>query len=234
MSKIRIYLEKEIIKGQKILLDHNHIHYLKNVMRKKSEEKIFVFNQNSEWECKLNFYNEKTLTPINYVRKKNMLPDIWLYFGIVKIKNVNTLIEKTSEIGVKKIVPIFTEFSSKINLKINRLKKISIEAIEQSNSISLPEISEVQTLKNVLEEWDENRIIFFCDEKGGNRIFETQLMLKKFKKIAIFIGPIGGWSSSDRKLFKNKKVFKISLGDNILKADTAAIYSLSCVRALLK
>ena len=59
-------------------------------------------------------------------------------------------------------------------------------------------------------------------------------MLKKFKKIAIFIGPIGGWSSSDRKLFKNKKVFKISLGDNILKADTAAIYSLSCVRALLK
>ena len=73
MSKIRIYLEKEIIKGQKILLDHNHIHYLKNVMRKKSEEKIFVFNQDSEWECKLNFYNEKTLTPINYVRKKNMI-----------------------------------------------------------------------------------------------------------------------------------------------------------------
>ena len=102
-----------------------------------------------------------------------------------------------------------TEFSSKINLKINRLKKISIEAIEQSNSISLPEISEVQTLKNVLEEWDENRIIFFCDEKGGNRIFESQLKLKKFKKIAIFVGPIGGWSSSDRELFKNKKFSKL-------------------------
>ncbi len=234
MPKIRIYLEKEIIKGRKILLDQNHIHYLKNVMRKKSEEKIFVFNKNSEWECKLNFYNEKTLTPIHYVRNKNMLPDIWLYFGIVKTKNVNILVEKISEIGVKKIIPIFTEFSPKINLKVNRLKKISIEAVEQSNSISLPEISEVKTLKKVLEEWDENRIIFFCDEKGGNSIFELQLQPKKLKKIAIFIGPIAGWSHSDRKLFKNKKVFNISLGDNILKADTAAIYSLSCVRALIK
>ena len=170
MPKIRIYLETEIIKGQKILLDHNQIHYLKNVMRKKNGEKIFVFNQNSEWECKLNFKSEQSLTAINYVRQKNKLPDIWLYFGIVKIKNINTLIEKTSEIGVKKIIPILTEFSSRINLKVNRLKKISIEAVEQSNSISLPEFCENQTLKNVLDEWDENRIIFFCDEKGGNPI----------------------------------------------------------------
>ena len=87
MPKIRIYLETEIIKGQKILLEHNQIHYLKNVMRKKNGEKIFVFNQNSEWECKLNFKSEQSLTAINYVRQKNKLPDIWLYFGIVKIKN---------------------------------------------------------------------------------------------------------------------------------------------------
>ena len=99
-----------------------------------------------------------------------------------------------------------TEFSSKIYPKINRLK-ISIEAIEQSNSISLPEISEVQTLKDVLEEWDENRIIFFCDEKGGNPIFESQLKLKKFKNCH-FCWPDCGWSS-DRNYLVPKKFSKL-------------------------
>ena len=130
---------------------------------------------------------------------------------------MNNLVEKISEIGVKKIVPMFTRVFVQNKININRLKKISIEAVEQSDSLSLPEISDPVSLKNVLEEWDENRIIFLCDEKGGNQILSAKKIIKKFKKFAIFIGPIGGWSFADRKLFKNKKVFKISLGDNISK-----------------
>ena len=114
------------------------------------------------------------------------------------------------------------------------MRKISIEAIEQNNSISLPQISENQTLKDTLKNWDKDRLILFCDEKGGNTILNSKSHLNKYRKIAIFIGPVGGWSTLDKRLFGDKRVCKISLGENILKADTAAIYALSCVRALMK
>ena len=82
-----------------------------------------------------------------------------------------------------------------------------------------------------MKNWDSERLILFCDEKRkGQRILN--LPLKK-KKIAIFIGPVGGWSSEDKNLFKNKNFYEIELGPNILKADTASIVALSAVRNLL-
>lgn len=233
MSKIRIYLEKEIIKGEKILLDNPQIHYLKNVMRKREGDKILAFDKNSEWNCEIKCKKKFTLLPLQLTRQKDIVPDIWLCFGIVKSKNINTLIEKVSEIGIKKIIPIFTEFSMKFN-KIDRLRKISTEAVEQSNSISIPEITEVKILIDLMKDWDEERLIIFCDEKGGDSILKSNKMFKKFKKFAIFIGPVGGWSVHDKNIIKKEKIFRVSLGKNILKADTAAIYSLSCLRALME
>ena len=90
------------------------------------------------------------------------------------------------------------------------------------------------SLPELLEDWDNERIIFLCDETGGNQILSAKKIIKEYKKFAIFIGPVGGWSFADREHFKDKKIYKISLGKNILKADTAAIYSLSCVRAMLE
>ena len=234
MSKIRIYSENKIIKGQIILPHKHHIHYLKNVMRKKKDEKIFLFDKNSEWVCKINCKKKFNLLPLKLIRQKNLIPDIWICFGIVKTKNINNLIEKVSEIGVKKIVRMFTEFSMKLNNKIERLRKISIEAVEQSNAITIPEISEIKPLADLLREWDKERLIIFCDEKGGYPILSANKLFKKFKKIAIFIGPVGGWSISDKNIIYEQEIFRVSLGNNILKADTAAIYSLSCLRALME
>ena len=129
---------------------------------------------------------------------------------------------------------MYSEFSSRIRININRLKKISIEAVEQSDSLYLPEISHPVFLNELLENWDKERVIFLCDEMGGKQILSAKKIIKEHKKFAIFVGPIGGWSLSDRNLFKDKKIHKLSLGRNILKADTAAIYSLSCMRALLE
>ncbi len=233
MSKIRIYLEKKIIKGEKILLDIPQIHYLKNVMRKREGDEILVFDKNSEWNCEIKCKKKFTLLPLQLTRQKDIVPDIWLCFGIVKSRNINTLIEKVSEIGIKKIIPIFTEFSMKLN-KIDRLRRISTESVEQSNSISIPEITEVKLLIDLMKDWDEERLIIFCDEQGGNSILKSNKVFKKFKKFAIFIGPVGGWSIKDKNIIEQEKIFRVSLGKNILKADTAAIYSLSCLRALME
>ena len=121
---------------------------------------------------------------------------------------MNNLVEKISEIGVKKIVPMFSEFSSRIQININRFKKISIEAVEQSDSLSLPEISHPVSLPELLEDWDNERIIFLCDELGGNQILSAKKIIKEYKKFAIFIGPVGGWSLADREHFKDKKLTK--------------------------
>ena len=112
-------------------------------------------------------------------------------------------------------------------LNYERLKKISIEAVEQSNSLNLPIICKSKNIEDVLNDWEEDRLIIFCDEKKGIDISEINREEFMFKKIAIFIGPIGGWSDEDRKLINKKDNLRINFGSNIMKADTAAIFCLS-------
>lgn len=234
MSRIRIYLENQIIKDEKILISKNQLHYLKNVMRRKKGDKIIMFDGDEEWEGILNSDKNYYLKPTKLLRRKKIIWDLWVCFGLVKNRNIDNLVEKVTEIGITKIIPLNTEFSEKKIVRVDRLIKISKEASEQSNSINIPYIKEVTEINDLLKNWDKERLICFCDEKGGKPILEIEPILKSFKKIAIFIGPVGGWSDADRKPFQSLQTFRANLGDNILKADTAAVYALSCLKALLR
>ena len=236
MTKIRIFIEKNIRTESEIVLSKSQSHYLKNVMRKKEEEKIFIFNSyDGEWLAKLRYVNkELRLIPTNQTRKatESFHVDIWICFGVIKPRNIGYLIEKTTEIGVNNFFPLKTEFSENIKLNYSRLNKIAIEATEQSENINVPKIDEVTKLKDFFTKIDSDRKIIICDEKKKNNSIMKILEKNKFKKLAIFIGPVGGWSKNDMKEFLNQKeVFFISLGNSLLKADTAAIYALSCIRA---
>ncbi len=230
MPKIRLYLNKKISNEDKIELSNEQIHYLKNVMRKKKNDEIIIFNNQEEWLAEIDIIENLILIPKKIIRKKSNNYNIWIYFGLIKNRNLNFLIEKVSEIGVNKIIPIQTDYSENITLKNDRLKKIIIEATEQSDSLLLPNLEDCKTLKSVLSSWDKERLIIFCDEKlRVNKTFK----LKKSQKIAIFIGPVGGWSLKERELFENINHYKISLGENILKVDTAAIVALTKIKGLL-
>ena len=236
MTKIRIFIEKNIRTESEIVLSKSQSHYLKNVMRKKEEEKIFIFNSyDGEWLAKVRYVNkELKLIPTNQTRKATKCShlDIWICFGVIKPRNIGYLIEKTTEIGVNNFFPLKTEFSENIKLNYSRLNKIAIEATEQSENINVPKIDEVTKLKDFFTKIDSDRKIIMCDEKKKNNSIMKILGKNKFKKLAIFIGPVGGWSKNDMKEFLNQKeVFFISLGNSVLKADTAAIYALSCIRA---
>ena len=236
MTKIRIFIEKNIRTESEIVLSKSQSHYLKNVMRKKEEEKIFIFNSyDGEWLAKVRYVNkELKLIPTNQTRKATKCShlDIWICFGVIKPRNIGYLIEKTTEIGVNNFFPLKTEFSENIKLNYSRLNKIAIEATEQSENINVPKIDEVTKLKDFFTKIDSDRKIIMCDEKKKNNSIMKILEKNKFKKLAIFIGPVGGWSKNDMKEFLNQKeVFFISLGNSLLKADTAAIYALSCIRA---
>ena len=225
MPRIRLYLKKKFSKDEKIELSSHDFHYLKNVMRKKEHDQILIFNDSEEWFAKI--LSENYLQPLKFSRKKINKENIWIYFSLIKKRNIDYLIEKVSEIGVEKIIPVETDFSERISIKIDRLKKIIIEAVEQSNSLIIPEISNPLNLRSILLNWDRDRIIILCDEKYK---INDNIKLSKGKKIAIFIGPIGGWSDKERILFDRIDHIKLNLGENILKADTAAILALSKVK----
>ena len=230
MSKIRLFFKEQFLKSGELKLSADKIHYLKRVMRKKDGEKIFVFNGSEEWKASLKI-NQSSLVLEELIRKNSFVPDIELYFCLLKNKQTNYLIEKISEIGLRKIFPITSEFSENYNLNLGRLNKIVIEAVEQSDGIFVPAIENLNNLENVLSNWDMDREIFICDEdRKGKQI--QKYSLKKNDKASIFIGPVGGWSAKDKSLF-NKKANKVKLGSNVLKADTAAIVCLSGLRSLM-
>ena len=231
MSKIRLFFKEKIVNSKSIALDSEKTHYLKRVMRKKNGDKITIFNGKEQWEVELNL-TEYTVKPEKKTGMLGFVPDIYLYFSLLKNKQTNYLIEKVCELGVKKIIPLKTEFSENFTPNLCRLKKVAIEAVEQSNGILVPEIEKLSSLKEVLKNWNKKRKVFFCDEdRKGKKI--SKISLSKKDKVAIFIGPVGGWSLKDKQLFESIEVKKINLGKNILKADTAAIVSLSGLQGLI-
>ena len=233
MVKIRLYFQQEIVNLQPLSPSKRQIHYLKNVLRLKNNENINIFNGSEEWNARIRIDKDKMyLVPNNLTRTDEKDQDIWICFSLIKSRNINFLLEKTTEIGVTKFFPIKSKYSEKLKLNYERLEKIIIESVEQSNALQVPAIEPLIKLDELLKKWDEKRTIILCNERlKSSKIFDLKL---KNKKYAIFVGPVGGWSLDDLELFDGKPVLHVSLGKNILKADTAAIFSLSCLRAQLK
>ena len=123
MPQVRIYIQEVIKKNKYIYLEQKNIHYLKNVMRKRTGDNILVFNDDEEWLSKCSFEDKFKLNPEKLLRNREKIEDIWICFGLVKTKNIDLLVEKVSEIGVKKICPMITSFSNKNPLNYERLKK---------------------------------------------------------------------------------------------------------------
>ena len=160
MSKIRLFFKEKIVISKSIALDSEKTHYLKRVMRKKNGDKITIFNGKEQWEVELNL-TEYTVKPEKKTGMLGFVPDIYLYFSLLKNNQTNYLIEKVCELGVKKIIPLKTEFSENFTPNLCRLKKVAIEAVEQSNGILVPEIEKLSSLKEVLKNWNTERKVFF-------------------------------------------------------------------------
>ena len=125
MPKIRLFFKENFFQNKTIILDKDKYHYLKNVMRKKTNDKILIFNEKEEWSGRLLLKGEKKIVLENFFKKSEAIPDIWLCFALIKSKNINYLIEKVSEIGLKKIIPVETSYSEKYIPNYERLENNS-------------------------------------------------------------------------------------------------------------
>ena len=232
-AKIRLYFPGKISLKSPVKLENKQVHYLINVMRKKIDDSILVFNSvNGEFLAKISeiYKNTIIIDIIKKIRDVKIENDIWLLFAPVKKSPTEYIVQKATELGVSKIIPIITERTITKNLNLNRMQDIAIESSEQCDRITIPEICTVKKLKDLILNWDNNRIIFFCDETIRNndvvKIDHQNLSTKSFG--AILVGPEGGFSANETNYLREKKFIRpIDLGPRILRSDTAVIAALS-------
>ena len=228
---IRLFCEVTLTVGETINLETEQTHYLKNVMRCKINEKILVFdNYTGEYTAEIvNIHKRSIDIEILEKTKSRYVPgDVWLIFCPLKKTRTDFLIEKSTELGLRKFLPTFSDKTQTKTVSLDRCKKNIIEAVEQCGGTFIPEILPIVSLARVIDELPEDRKLIFCDETLENRNISECLLLEKPEKIALLVGPEGGFSHMERNLLKTKKnVLPVSLGNRILRAETAAVAALT-------
>jgi len=232
-SKIRLYFSKELKANLQSNLSIEQSHYIKNVMRLKPGDTISLFNSvNGEWSAKIVSHNkENTEFKVEKIIKtKRIEHDLWLAFSPIKKNPLDMMIQKTTELGIQKFIPVLSERTIVKEINTERLKKIIVEASEQSNRISIPKIESLCPLKIFLEKFPNNGSLIFCDINCDKTDLKKILTKKNQGPICILIGPEGDFSEKERQfIIEKKEIFSLSLANNILRAETAAIASVTIV-----
>jgi 16S rRNA (uracil1498-N3)-methyltransferase len=229
MNKIRLFVDHTLGEAQSVPLNKDQAHYIFSVMRKSIGETILIFDgNNGEWEASIEEISKKSgvLLCIKQTKPQIMPPDLWLFFSPLKKVRTDFIVEKATELGVAKIIPVQSEHTNADRVNLSRLSAHAIEAAEQCGGTYIPKIEELQKINEVLENFPLDRRLLFCDEKL--QASEVNLENLKKGKWAILVGPEGGFSEIERNYLKGLKfTFSISLGPRILRADTAAVTAIS-------
>ena len=232
MSNIRLFFSAALSTDMTDKLDKFQSHYLNKVMRIKENEVFSLFNNNGEWEAKV-LSQSKSIIEFKItkqLRQKENIKELWLAFSPIKSNYQNFMIQKATELGVTKFLPII--FDRTVVRKINkeRLEKIIIEASEQSNRINLPKIEEPQSLNNFLETNSIDLILTDLNS-NNNKIDKSKLT---DKPVCIIIGPEGDFSEDERQeILAFKGVQPIKINENILRSETAVISAISIINYVI-
>jgi 16S rRNA (uracil1498-N3)-methyltransferase len=215
--------------GESIELDPPQVNYLGNVLRMGEGAELLLFDgQSGEWLARIAEAGKRRiiLSVERQTREAETVPDLWLAFAPVKRAQTDWLVEKATELGAARLIPVMTRRTVAERVKLERLEAIAIEAAEQCGRTLLPQIAEPVALKDVL---NTQRTIYFADEAGGEPAAEA------FKPGAALIltGPEGGFTEEERAAVRAAPTaVPISLGPRILRAETAALAALATYMAI--
>jgi 16S rRNA (uracil1498-N3)-methyltransferase len=228
----RLYVQEPLAEGTRIQLDPAQANYLGNVLRMREGAELLAFDGLSgEWLARVADAGKKriSLAVERRIRTAEDIPDLWLGFAPVKRSQVDWLVEKATELGVAKLIPVVTQRTVVERVKLERLETISIEAAEQCGRTRLPEILEPLSLAKLLEQRGSARRLYFADENGGEPIRHA---LQPGPAL-ILIGPEGGFTEEERNFVRlSENSVAISLGPRILRAETAALAAVSAWMAV--
>ena len=227
---IRLYHPNSIVENTTKSLSKEHGHYVANVMRLKLGSRINFFNKDGEWESEITFI-KKDNVEVKFIRKTkqaNNPSKIELAICLVKKTPMETILQKSTELGISKIIPIVSERTEVKELNYQRAKKIVVEATEQSNQLSPPEISNVIKLKDFLNNLDSSTKLLFADVNSKDNLKKE--ISSEVKSFSVLIGPEGDFSPSEREMIlQTSNIIPFTLSKNILRSDTAVISAISLV-----
>ena len=230
MSNIRLFHPENIIDNSTSLLSKEHTHYVVNVMRLKRGSNLNFFNKNGEWNSEIVFLDKDRVEVkfLNKVKEPGSSLNIELAICLVKKNPMETILQKSTELGVSKIIPIVSERTEVKDLNYERARKIVIEATEQSNQLNPPEILEVKKLKDFLKNLDSSTKLLFADVNSQTILKNDNI--KKGEALSILIGPEGDFSPAEREsILTVPDVKSFTISKNILRSDTAVITAISLV-----
>ena len=232
MSNIRLFFSNILSANLTDKLDKSQSHYLTKVMRVKENEVFSLFNKEGEWEAKILGISKSIVEfkTTKQLRQKENTKELWLAFSPIKSNYQNFMIQKATELGVTKFLPII--FDRTVVRKINkeRLEKIVIEASEQSNRINVPSIESPHTLDIFLKK--NSMDLIFTDLNSDNIKVDKSKLTDK--PVCIIIGPEGDFSEAERdKILSFKGVQSVKINENILRSETAVISAISIVNYVI-
>jgi len=219
---VKDYLEKNLV----LTLEQRVSHYLFNVLRCQDGEYISLFNEETEWLCRIDKIDSKEVRVLieKNIKSAEKKQDITLYFSPIKKNQTELIIQKCTEIGVKNFQPVLMERTNFTSFNINRLNLIAIEAIEQSEQMIIPNIYEPITFQEMISKDQENQITLVCSVEEKDTSIRTIVKNNSSANFSLMIGPEGDFSKSEMDSMMNKEnYFTVSLGNTVLKSETASI-----------
>lgn len=228
MAKPRLYVETALELGTNIVIDGDAHHYISRVMRMKIGGTVELFNGTSDGFDAVILSADKRATALKIMAVATPFqvpPNLTLAFAPIKKNRMDFIIEKATELGVKSIQPIITEYTNSDRMRLDKLTKYAIEAAEQCGGTYVPEVRTPQAFKDFIK--GENDQLLFCDEMADRGEGMDAFTSTKADAWTIIIGPEGGFSPSERDMLIEAGALRISLGPRILRADTAVVSAIT-------
>ena len=230
MNNIRLHYPESIVENSTSLVSREHGHYIVNVMRLKKGSNINFFNKEGEWLSEIiSIERDKVEVKfLNKVKEPSEIPNIELAICLVKKTPMEIILQKATELGVRKITPIISDRTEVKVLNFERANKIITEATEQSNQLNTPDLNQIIKLKDFINNISKDEKLFFADVNSKHKLSSKDL--GQVKKTSVLIGPEGDFSPAERELILSKpETIPFTLSENILRADTSVISAISLV-----
>lgn len=235
--KVRLFVAAPLGPDAAVAVTGDQANYLFNVMRLKPGDAVALFNgHDGEWRATVEAARRRdgVLRCAEALRPQAGSPDLDLLFAPLKKARTDFVAEKATEMGVRRLIPVFTRYTNAERVNADRLRAHAVEAAEQCGILTVPEVAEPRPLAAVLDGWDEGRQLMFCDESLAAAPAATVLAAAPQGPWAVLVGPEGGFAPEEQaRLRALPFAHPVALGPRILRADTAAVAALALWQAAL-
>lgn len=225
-SAPRLFVELTLAEGLLLPIEGGQAHYLGKVMRIAPNDAVILCDDRTgEWVARVTQVDKRAVVVEveRQSRPREDVPDFWLCAALLKKPNFDLVLEKATELGVAKVVPVVTRRCVADKLNPERARTIMTEAAEQCARTALPELGDTAKLEHLLRDWPDGRTLFFADENGGIPVAKAFAQTGT-APAALLVGPEGGFDETERALIRaHRAAMAIALGPRILRGETASI-----------